>query len=96
MPEKSNVPINLEMTEEVLLNKANYSHLASVLNSDMPRASHLLQGYRWLILTLAEHYYEIGQVPKCEDIIKKMHTLIPTEVVPMIDYYSEWVDRLSE
>jgi len=95
-PEKISAPINIEMTENVLLDKTSYNNLASVLNRDMPRASHLLQGYRWLMLSLAEHYHDIGQVSKCEDIIEKMHEYVPADVVPMIDHVTEWIDRLSE
>ena len=62
----------------------------------MPRASHLLHGYRWIFLTFAEYHINNDDRVKGEMIIETMHDYIPTEILPIKEYYTDMIDRITK
>ena len=93
---ENNIAIDIDHTEKILLDKNSFQDLGTVLNSDMPRASHLLHGYRWIYLTVAEQYIKNGDRVKGEMIIETMHDYIPTEILPIKEYYTDMIDRITK
>ena len=92
---ENNIAIDMDHTEKILLDKESFRDLNTVLKSDMPRASHLLHGYRWIFLTVAEKHYNNGDRAMAETLIESMHEYIPVEIIPMQDYYKDMIDRIT-
>ncbi len=93
---ENNITIDIDHTEKVLLDESSFEDLVTVLNSDMPRASHLLQGYRWIFMTVAEKHFNNGDREKGETLIESMQEYIPEEIIPMQDYYKDMIDRITK
>jgi hypothetical protein len=94
--EKYGTLIDVNTTEEILLNPNNYKGLKSFPDNDMPRASNLLQGYRWIIIQLAEYYFKNNNDEKGNYILEKMNEYIPKHIVPYPDYYTDWIEKIKK
>jgi len=80
--------------EEVLLQRDHYRDLASVRTSDMPRASGLLQNYRYVLLHLATNHLESGRREKAKEVLDKMDEYIPDSIWPMGEGDRAYVNSL--
>lgn len=94
--QENGISINTVNIEKILLNKDSYQNLETFPETDMPRSSNMLNGYRWILMRLAEHYYKKGDANSGDNVINKMKEYIPKEIVPLPEYYEKWLEEIKK
>ena len=94
--EEYGIEINPEEIERILLDPESYQYLSTFKGSDLPRCSHLLQYYRYVLTELAKHYIENGNYEKGLEIMEKMEKHIPEEVFPYSESFRKYKAWLQD
>ena len=86
-----NLTINPEKMERILLNPESYEHFGDVKEHDMPRASGILNNYRYALFYLANYYEARENFAKAKEILDKIKTYMPEEVFPVPDNLKKYI-----
>jgi tetratricopeptide (TPR) repeat protein len=94
LPVEAPGDVDVDATENLMLDPTNFEAVPSVRTQDMPRVSNLLVNYRASYLYLALHYSKANDAEMVETILDAMGDNVPEDVVPMPESLGRSVERL--
>ena len=96
LPYKPEEAIDCDKTEALLLDASNFSQIHTLMVSDMPRVSYLLQNYRSIYLRLAYSYFQKGETETAKAILAAMNSYITEDVLPMPEHMENGFEVLEQ
>jgi tetratricopeptide (TPR) repeat protein len=75
--------VDIEPTKTLLLDEKNFRSLSTLRDSDMPRASNMLQNYRSSFLQLVYAYSKSGDRESARAVLAAMNERVPKDVLPV-------------
>jgi tetratricopeptide (TPR) repeat protein len=75
--------INSGVIEKVFMDESNYKCLTTIVDTNMPRASGILNNYRVVLFRLCENYFEKGNKIKARAVLNAMENNISDKYVPL-------------
>jgi tetratricopeptide (TPR) repeat protein len=94
----STTPSNVDAaaTSALLLDERNFQFLPRLRDSDMPRASGMLQNYRVCFLRLIHHHHRENEIDRAKAAFSAMKSLVPEDVLPIAEQIRSNIEALEE
>ncbi|MCK4417624.1 MAG: hypothetical protein KAV99_05610 [Candidatus Latescibacteria bacterium] len=87
--------LDVEKTEEILLDLGNFRDVEDVTTKDYSRIAGILKNYRFDFIQLLRHYRHCGEMGKTRDVLEVMQVALPEHIVPMDSGLSKWIEQLK-
>ena len=87
--------LDVEKTEEILLDLRNFQNVEDVTTKDYSRIANMLGNYRPAFMQLLQHYQKTGDVGKAKVVLETMKKALPEHVVPMKSGLLRWIEHLE-
>lgn len=87
--------VDAEATRVLLLDERNFQSLPTLRDSDMPKASPVLQNYRSSFLTLIIDYYQAGQTESAREALAAMNAFVPENLLPVPENLKRNIETLE-
>lgn len=87
--------LEVEKTEEVLLDPENFRNIENVTKKDYSRIASILRNYRVAFMKLLQYYKQSGNLNKVKEVLAAMETTLPEHVVPMTPGFWKWIEKLK-
>lgn len=96
LPFKPPTSVDIEKTKTLLLDDNNYRFLPTVRDTDMPRASSLLQNYRACFMRLIYQYAKNSEIEAGKVILAAMDRNVPEDILPILEQFESNIDALRQ
>jgi tetratricopeptide (TPR) repeat protein len=87
--------LDVEKTEEILLNLENFQNVEEVATKDYSRIASMLKNYRAVFMRLIQHYQLIGDLGKAKAVLETMKKALPAHAMPMSPGLSRWIEHFE-
>jgi tetratricopeptide (TPR) repeat protein len=94
-PFERNSDVDVETTSALLRDENNFQFLPTVRDSDMPRASSMLQNYRTSFLYLAFHHVKEHDIESAKTVFAAMKRFVPKDLVPANEQFEDAIKTLE-
>jgi len=88
--------VDAKATRALLLEESNFRQVPTLRDSDMPRASMMLQNYRSSFLTLTYHYIQSGEADSAKEVLAAMQEFVPEDVLPASENLKRTVEAFEQ
>jgi len=95
LPSEATAGVDIESTKPLLLDDSSFELLPTLVDSDMPRASRVLQNYRSCYLRLIYQHIQSDELDEANAALAAMNRNVPEDILPMPDQYRNNVEALE-